>query len=75
MNHLKYSGHTLQKKELIFCNVSDQQRIKVNKISEPQFTFMFNRGITVTYLGITRALLYDNLNRYNHETIMSLLRI
>ena len=31
MNHVKYSGHTLQKKELIFFNVSTQPGIEMNK--------------------------------------------
>ena len=29
MNHVKYSGHTLQKKELIFCNVFTQPTVEM----------------------------------------------
>ena len=31
MNHVKYSGHTLLKKELIFWNVSTQRKIEMKK--------------------------------------------
>ena len=31
MNHVKYSGHTLLKKELIFCNVSTRREIEMKK--------------------------------------------
>ena len=48
MNHLKYSGHTLQKKELIFCNVSTQPRIKINNNRQTQFYDIFDHCIRLS---------------------------
>ena len=54
MNHLKYSGHTLQKKELIFCNVSTQPKIKIDNVRQTQFDHIFDYCISLSITAFNK---------------------